>query len=155
MAVLFKLSEAVAIGLHAAMFLAVDQNQSATASQIARTFSVSEAHLVKVLQMLSRAGLIEATRGRGGGYCLARPAQDIRLLDIVQAIEGTLEVQHCLLRHPICHNRKCILGPLVRNINSQTLDYLKKHTVAELAATLAASEPKKNGEVIQRRIKVT
>lgn len=146
MAVLFKLSDAVTIGLHAAMFLAIDEGQSATASQIARTFSISEAHLVKVLQTLSRAGLIEATRGRGGGYRLARPAQDIRLLDLVQAIEGTLEVQHCLLRHPMCHNRKCILGPLVRKINSQTLDYLKKHTVAELATTLQSTKMITGGE---------
>ncbi len=145
MAVLFKLSNAVAIGLHAAMFLATDEGQSATASQIARTFSISAAHLVKVLQTLSRAGLIEATRGRGGGYRLSRPARKIRLLELVEAIEGKLEVHECLLRHPMCHNRKCILGPLVRNINSQTLDYLKKHTVAELAATLAASEPNHQG----------
>lgn len=140
MAVLFKLSDAVAIGLHAAMFLAARNNPSSTARQIAQTFKVSEAHLVKVLQTLGRAGLVEATRGRGGGYRLARPARKIRLLQLVEAIEGKLEIHDCLLRRPICPQNQCILGPLVRTVNRQTVDYLRKHTVADLAAPLIALE---------------
>ncbi len=136
MAVIFKLSDAVAIGLHAAMFMALDEDQPATARRIAREFDISEAHLAKVLQALHRAGLAKGTRGPGGGYRLARPAREIRLLDLVEAIEGTLQVQECLLNHPICHNRNCILGPLVKRINQQTMDYLRDHTAHDLAAPL-------------------
>ncbi len=137
MAILFKFSDAVAIGLHAAMYLALNEGQSATARCIANTFDISETHLVKVLQAMTRAGLVKGTRGPGGGYRLARPAEGIRLLDVVQALEGTLEVSGCLLRHPICKNRNCLLAPLERNINAETIEYLTKHSVRDLARTLA------------------
>ncbi len=140
MAVIFKMSDAVAIGLHASMFLALEEDRGATARRIAQKFDISESHLVKVLQALNRAGLTRSTRGPGGGYRLSRPAAAIRLLDVVEAIEGPLTVQECMLNHPICKNRKCILGPLVRNINTRTIDYLREHNVKDLAATLAAAE---------------
>ncbi len=141
MAILFKFSDAVAIGLHAAMYLARNEGQSATARHIANTFDISETHLVKVLQAMNRAGLIRGTRGPGGGYRLAQPAEAIRLLDVVQALEGRLEVSGCLLRHPLCKNRNCLLAPLERKVNAETIDYLQNHSVRDMAQTLAEAVP--------------
>ena len=42
----------------------------------------------KLLKVLARAGLVEATRGAEGGYCLARPATEISAVEIVDALEG-------------------------------------------------------------------
>lgn len=134
MAVLFKLSDAVAIGLHAAIFLASNREEvPVTAKKIAGHFKVSESHLIKVMQTMQRAGLIRSTRGPGGGYRLARQGSEIRLIDLVEAIEGRLEVRQCLLTHPLCHDRDCILGPLVGDVNRRTIDYLSGHTLKDLA----------------------
>lgn len=136
MGAIFKLSEAVAIGLHAAMFLAAEEGRVATAGQIARVFHVSEAHLTKVMQALNRDGLVDATRGPGGGYHLARPAKSISLLEIVEAIEGRLDVERCLLKRKICRGRKCLLAPLMQNVNQETIKYLKDHSLQEQAVVL-------------------
>ncbi len=147
MAVIFKLSDAVAIGLHAAMFLALHEHCTTTARTIANAFKISEAHLVKILQALHRAGLVQSTRGPRGGYQLSRSADLIQLRELVEAIEGPIEVRQCLLHQPLCHGRDCVLGPLVQSINQQTFNYLQRHTVRDLsnafqrAPCLPASAP--------------
>ncbi len=123
------------------MFLALDEARPVTARRIALAFRVSETHLVKVLQALHRAGLVRSARGPGGGYRLTRPASNIRLIEVVEAIEGPLEVRDCLLHHRQCRNPRCMLGPLVKTINTQTLNYLRRHTVKDLASNLSQSEP--------------
>ena len=133
MATTFKISEAAAIGLHAAVYLAVHQKRVCQAGEIAQNLSVSEAHLVKVLQRLTRAGLVEPVRGRHGGYRLAQPAREITLLKVFEAIEGRLTVAKCLFRRQVCDGRQCILHGLIKNMNSQAFAYLNKTTLAKLA----------------------
>ena len=49
----------------------------------------------KILKLLTRAGLLHSTRGANGGYCLARPSGDIRLLDMIAALEGPVAMTEC------------------------------------------------------------
>lgn len=49
----------------------------------------------KVLKTLSRAGLVVASRGKKGGYCLARPAKEISIAEIIEAIEGPVALTEC------------------------------------------------------------
>ena len=64
--------------------------------------------LAKVLQALTRVGIVEARRGAGGGFCLAKPPREITLLAIIEALEGPLALNCCLRgpgacpRQPIC-----------------------------------------------------
>jgi Rrf2 family transcriptional regulator, nitric oxide-sensitive transcriptional repressor len=64
--------------------------------EIAARTAIPGAHLAKVIQTLARAGLVETTRGRGGGVRLARDPGAISLLEVVEAIQGPL----CFLRCP-------------------------------------------------------
>lgn len=63
----------------------------ARAMQISESTGVPVEYLRKVLQRLTRARLVASERGRGGGFRLARPADRITLLDIVEAIEGPVD----------------------------------------------------------------
>jgi Rrf2 family protein len=63
----------------------------AAASDIAVSAGVPVEYLRKVLQRLARARLVRSTRGRGGGFGLARPASKITLLQVVEAIEGPVD----------------------------------------------------------------
>lgn len=85
---MLKFQKATMIGLYAAMELARSYPDVTTAADIGGRFDASEHHLVKVLQQLSKAGLVEALRGVGGGYRLARPPKDVTLGDIVELFEG-------------------------------------------------------------------
>ena len=133
MASMIKLSEAGAIALHAGVFLAGRPEQVCPAGVMASALRVSEAHLVKVLQRLARAGLVRGTRGPGGGFVLARPPARIRLRDLYEAIEGPLKPVVCLFPHRVCRGRNCILRGQLRDVSRQSVAYLTKTTLGALA----------------------
>ncbi|MFH1969362.1 MAG: Rrf2 family transcriptional regulator [Verrucomicrobiota bacterium] len=133
MASLIKISDAGAMALHAGVYLAGWDGCACTAGEMAAELQVSEAHLVKVLQRLTRAGLVRTTRGPKGGYTLARPSARVSLRDVFEAIEGPLVPVKCLLKHKVCKGRACILGDVIKVMNRRTMAYLTTTTVGTLA----------------------
>ena len=84
-----RMAEGVEWGLHACVLLAVlPESVAMPASRLAEFHGVPAAYMAKNLQALSRAGIVESVPGQKGGYRLARPASDITLLDVVEAIDG-------------------------------------------------------------------
>jgi len=74
---------------------AADAQQTVSARQIAQQYDLPLPLLMNVMKDLGRAALINAQRGAGGGYALARPAEQISLADVVAAIEGPVAVTMC------------------------------------------------------------
>lgn len=70
--------------------------------RIADEMDIPARFLPQVMGDLARAGLVEATAGRNGGYRLARPTTEISLLDVVEAIEGDSRRRSCVLRGGPC-----------------------------------------------------
>ena len=105
-----RFSDAASLGLHAAAFLAREDASVASARGIARALGASQAHLSKVLQRLTKAGIVESLRGPGGGYELARPARGISLKQVYEAIEGPLDASICPFEIPACRAATCVLG---------------------------------------------
>lgn len=130
MSSLLGISEAASIGWHAMILLAASGDRLLSNAEIAETLQVSGAHLSKVLQRLTRAGLIETVRGPRGGFRLGLPATDVTVLEIYEAIEGPLQARHCLLRKPVCNGKCCIIGDLLRRIDDLK-DALAKLTLQE------------------------
>ena len=91
-----KLSDGVEWGLHCCTLLALLPDDAALpASRLAEFHGVPAAYLAKHLQALSRAGIVEAVAGARGGYRLARPAAEVTLLDVVEAVEGRTPAFRC------------------------------------------------------------
>jgi len=136
---LLRISDAASLGLHAMALLGKDEAEDGwvSAARLAGELKVSEAHLAKVMRRLGRGGLVRSARGRGGGFRLARPAGDVRLLEIYEAIEGPLDPAECLMDPPICGGRRCVMGRLVRSVNRQVRDRLAETTLKELAEAFA------------------
>jgi len=134
MARIFKLSEAVSIGLHAAAFLAGHTDRAYRAHEMAEALHVSEAHLIKVLERLARAGVVNAVRGPKGGFSLAAHAADMNLRDVFEAVEGKLDLVSCLMKNGVCLGASCILGDLVQKVNAEVLKYLTDTRLSDLAA---------------------
>ena len=85
-----QLNEGVEWAAHcAALLAALPDRATLPAVRLAEYHGIPAPYLAKSLQALTRAGIVELTTGRLGGYRLGRPASDITLLDVVQAIEGT------------------------------------------------------------------
>lgn len=81
-----------------------------TVDEVAETFGISRHHLVKVVHDLGRNGYLETRRGIGGGFVLGRPAETIRVGEIVRLGEETDQVIECADKH----NRLCRLFPECR-----------------------------------------
>ncbi|MCY1140942.1 Rrf2 family transcriptional regulator [Actinoplanes sp. Pm04-4] len=82
-----KMSGGVEWALHCAVVLSAAE-RPVPAARLAELHDVSGSYLAKQLQALSRAGLIRSAQGHAGGYELARPAAEITVLDVVEAVDG-------------------------------------------------------------------
>ena len=91
-----KLGEGVEAAIHcAAMLAGVEGEATIPGAAMAEAFGLSPSYLLKHLNMLSAAGILESVSGPAGGYRLARPAEHISLLDIVLAVEGREPAFRC------------------------------------------------------------
>ena len=89
-----KLSTKPRYGLRILAQIAVDteDGKPAGGKDVAKKQDISTAYMEQILIPLRNAGIISAVRGRNGGYLLARPAEDITVLDIIEVFEGKLEL---------------------------------------------------------------
>src|SRR3954447_85517 len=82
--------------LHCVTSLALlEAGQAASAAQLAEHYDMPAAYLAKQLKALVRAGLLSATPGPAGGFQLARPAAEVTLLDVVEAVDGAASFYVC------------------------------------------------------------
>ena len=123
---ILNISEGSTIAMHAALLLSKGPGKPITTNDAAETLKVSAAHLSKVFQRLAKAGIVQAVRGPKGGYLMGRPLSEIRLLDILEAVEGPMKLSGCLMKVPRCGNDGCMLGGLLGNINTQVLQHFEK-----------------------------
>ncbi|HIE82715.1 MAG TPA: Rrf2 family transcriptional regulator, partial [Dehalococcoidia bacterium] len=82
-----KLQTATRLALYAVLELAAQPDQQFSRMEIAKKFNVSSNHLSKVMRDLGKAGLVDATRGVGGGYWFVGNAKRTTLLDIIKIFE--------------------------------------------------------------------
>jgi Rrf2 family protein len=128
-----NISEAYSLALHATAYMASQsKNRPISAHEMSSRLGVSEAHLSKVLQRLTRAGILRSSRGPGGGFSFSRPEGDITLLDIYESVEGPLKLADCLFETEICGRKRCIFDDLLPSVNEQFKEYLEKTTVESI-----------------------
>ncbi len=135
MALLMKISEAATLALHAMVYLAANPGRMISTGEMAERLNVSEAHLSKVMQRLTKAGYLKSIRGPKGGFMLDRGGDSISLLDIYEVIEGPVTQDKCLLGSPVCTGAICILCDLVEKVNYEAKDYLASTTLSSLTGT--------------------
>ena len=132
--------------LHCCTVLAVvPPDQALPAAKLAEFHGVPAAYLAKHLQALSRAGIAESIPGKRGGYRLARPAGEITLLDVVDAVEGTAPVFRCSeirQRGPAAlpaseYRTACTITAAMRRAEAAYRDELRSQTVLGLVLELA------------------
>lgn len=103
--------------------------------------------VAKIFQKLVRAGILRSAKGRGGGFALARPQHEIRLLDIVEAVEGPRLLDACVVGLEKCNDSMpCAQHDLYKPIRQRLKDYLYTTTLADLAASLRAKQSWRKGQ---------
>ena len=104
-----------------------------TIKDIAQSFGISKAHLMKVVNDLSRKGYLDTVRGRNGGIRLMRKPRDINIGQVVRDTEDQLGVVGCLEHKGYCPiERVCVLRGALRKATEAFLAVLDAHTLADL-----------------------
>jgi Rrf2 family protein len=91
------ISQTAEYALRAVVFLGGRDGRPATTQRIAADTRVPAGYLAKVLQALGKAGLVDAQRGLHGGYALARPLDELTVLEVVNAVDPLKRIHHCPL----------------------------------------------------------
>jgi len=100
---------------------------------ICRTQEVTPAFLTKILQPLIKAGIVSSQRGVGGGFLLAKSPDEITLLDILQAEEGPLKLNHCLVENGYCmRDAHCSAHEVWHEVQDEMISVLEQYSVSEL-----------------------
>ena len=117
------------------MRLAGDTERLFTTDEIATEFDISRNHLVKVIQDLAAAGYIKTHRGRSGGFCLAIPAEKIRIGEVVRRLESRQALVECFRedRGACALTPRCLLKGRLAKAREAFYRELDATTLAECA----------------------
>jgi Rrf2 family protein len=130
---ILKISEAANLAIHAMVYVARSgPGINHSVSEIAAAQGGSESHLSKVLQRLVKSGLLASRRGPGGGFFLGREAEQIAMIEILEAIDGPVSDCQCLLGRQKCMFGSCALGTLISHVNSQLHSFLSTRKLADM-----------------------
>jgi Rrf2 family protein len=102
--------------------------------QISDDLDISFHFLTKIIQMLSRKGLMTSYRGPNGGVALAKPAREIALIEIITALEGSEFFTGCILALPKCGDEApCPLHDFWVKVRTDLKDMFEQTSLAELS----------------------
>jgi Rrf2 family iron-sulfur cluster assembly transcriptional regulator len=105
-------------------------------SEIARATDVPPMFLAKIFQQFSKLGLVQSFRGSGGGFLLGRPPEKITLCKIVEAVEGPIMPNRCVLSDGACsRDRVCTVHPVWKRVEKSIIDVLSGVTLKDLTKT--------------------
>ena len=115
----------------------VPDGRFAMVKQIAADEEIPAHFLAKILQQLARKGLLRSSKGPTGGFSLCVPPDEVRMLDIVEALDGLSEYEKCASGLAECSDdMPCPLHDSWKVLRSRIMDYLGRNTIADLAKAL-------------------
>lgn len=129
-----KLTRAGDYGIQGMLHLAsLPKGQDAFVAEIAKRCDIPSSFLAKIFQSLSRAGLVRSQRGVKGGFILTRPADQITILDIIESVEGPINLNRCLRDEKACskHNQ-CAAYNVFEEAQMKLMEVFEKYSLIEL-----------------------
>jgi len=114
------------------IYAAAKPDDRVTIDEVADWFGISRAHVKKVVLALARGGFLHSTKGRNGGFTVARPPEAINLADVVIATEPDFGLFECYLSGNECRiSRPCRLPNVANEALEAFLAVLGKYTLAD------------------------
>ena len=113
-----------------------ESDKRAATSKIAQEKGIPPSFLAKIVSQLNVAGLLQTSRGARGGVSLAKPAETISLLDVVEAIDGPILLNDCVGEMSTCdHDEDCPLKPVWCDAQKMLVEHLSKANFAQFVQT--------------------
>jgi Rrf2 family protein len=135
------ISQTAEYALRAMVFMAEHKDRPLVTLQIAEATKVPAGYLAKVLQSLSKAGLVNSQRGLGGGFTLAKSPDDITIYDAVQAVDPIRRITTCPLKLASHGVNLCPLHRRLDDAIATVEKTFRGSTLAELLAEPTRSKP--------------
>lgn len=103
-----------------------------TLAGISERQQISLSYLEQLFGKLRRAGIVESVRGPGGGYCMARPAGEVTVAEIINAVDEFVEATQCGGEGDCRDGKPCLTHELWMGLNKTINDYLSQVTLKQL-----------------------
>ncbi len=122
------------IGLQAVLYLATEgKDKLFNAKQVAEKVKQPKEFVSKVLQTLTSSGIVGSKKGKNGGFFLARSANKIRLIEIVEVIDGLSIFNNCVLGFPGCTSEEpCPVHDIWGTLRDQAYKMLSEQTLEDI-----------------------
>lgn len=156
-----QFSKGVEYALHCLLHMThATPERNVTTKDLATYQGISETYLSKIYTKLKKAGIVKSVPGANGGYELARSAESISFLDVVEAIEGSSPLFQCaeIRQQEILLDKNnlpdsytkcpCLIKVVMLEAEDQMKQYLKSKTLAWLSSQVQAKIPPEHGIAI-------
>ena len=131
-----QLTQATDYALRAVQHLAAAGPEAVIQAQtIARQEDIPLRFLLRIMRSLTQAGIVKSYRGVDGGYALAKPPKHISLRDVIEAVEGPVQISRCLLRPEYCsrnYTAVCPVHKVLGDLQAMVSDKLASVSFADL-----------------------
>lgn len=109
-----------------------------TANELAQQLGISYGYLNKVLCCLRQAGMVEVLHGRFGGYQIAKNVRKATLYDIIQVMEGEIQLNSCLGKDSFCNRdaiETCLVRAALESAQKELINNLRRVRLADISGT--------------------
>ncbi|MBF9018122.1 MULTISPECIES: Rrf2 family transcriptional regulator [unclassified Oceanispirochaeta] len=143
---LINISEAASLGFHGLALIAREAPDRLNVRVVAKELNASEAHLAKVFQSLSKAGLVSSQRGPAGGFVLSKAAEDVSFLEVYEILESPVHLTDCPMGYSQCGFHACIFEQKLNNINREILKTFEDIKLSDFTTTVVnnGDQPRKD-----------
>jgi Rrf2 family iron-sulfur cluster assembly transcriptional regulator len=111
-----------------------DQSGPVSLSEIAERQGISLSYLEQLFSRLRKRGLVDGTRGPGGGYRLRKSVQSISVADVIDAVDETVDATKCGGQQNCQGEQRCLTHDLWADLSTQIRDFLDNVSLNELVA---------------------
>lgn len=129
-----KITRETDYAIRCLMFMARDPKKVHSVTELFEPLDIPRSFLAKVLQNLTSAGLLSSTRGATGGFVLVKAPDEITLLDVIAATQGSIVLNDCLVAGKSCSRKnRCSAHPAWKKIQGTIVTELSKYTIMMLS----------------------
>lgn len=129
------LSQTAEYALRTILFIAQRSKEAGPVQTeaIAEALDIPRNYLSKILHRLAQEGVLKSTRGRGGGFVLSRPADQMPLVDVVGLFDQIAPGRQCLLGRPVCSDATaCDAHASWKEVSERVAHFFRETTVGDL-----------------------
>ena len=112
------------------LYIAQNPDKASSVSELVSKLRMRRAFLRRILQVLSKHGILKSLKGKGGGFILSISPSRLRLIDIIRIFRGKINIISCLLEKDVCpHPDTCILMAQMKDVEKRLYRTLKTTTI--------------------------